>query len=531
MTRRIIGVYSLVMLMLVIATLGTASAAMGNPTYIEAVGSQSAYTLHVASSRGTIYDRNLQPLTNAGETYISAVVPSLETVSRLSLIVDENDREQVFSYLEAGKPFIFEVNSPVSTDGISTFTVSKRYSAKQPASNIIGYLQGGRSGVSGIEKSYDSVLSSGNGSITATFTVDAVGRAIRGESINVTNTYEKMSRGIMLTLDRDIQVELEKACVEIDKGAAVILECGTGEILAMASFPSLDPNNLAAAMNDPDSPYLNRALCAYSPGSVFKLVTAAAALEVGTDYRGIYECTGKIDVNGLDFECFDSVAHGDVNMHTALRKSCNCYFIDAASKIGASPILKMSERMKLGQEIELADGLVAASGILPDSNSLSNDRALANFSFGQGDITVTPLHVAAMVNAIANGGEYLSPQIFRGTVTDELEVSDLTIPESVKVMEPTTSNRLRAYMESTARFGTARKGAPTNCVSGIKTGTAQTGVSDDNGSEIQNYWYAGYICDENEKPAYTIVIMEETAKTAFVPEAFKKIAEKLIDFV
>ena len=85
-------------------------------------------------------------------------------------------------------------------------------------------------------------------------------------------------------------------------------------------------------------------------------------------------------------------------------------------------------------------------------------------------------------------------------------------------------------MESTARFGTARIGAPTNCISGIKTGTAQTGVKGKDGSEIQNYWYAGYICGEEGTPVYTVVVMEENSGESHVPSAFKKIGETLADF-
>ena len=98
-------------------------------------------------------------------------------------------------------------------------------------------------------------------------------------------------------------------------------------------------------------------------------------------------------------------------------------------------------------------------------------------------------------------------------------------------MEETTANRLRAYMESTARFGTAKVGAPENCVAGIKTGTAQTGIFDANGKEIMNYWYGGYLCGDEGDPKYTLVILEESAEPSHVPISFKKFAETLADFI
>ena len=531
MTRRVIYVYAFMMFFLLIATLGTASAALGNSTYTEAVGRQSTYTLQAAVSRGTIYDRNLQPLTNADEKYIAAVVPSVESLSRINAITDAQRRDEIRMALENGKPFTVEVNSPVSTDGIRTFTVVERYSEQQPASNLIGYLQNGTTGVSGVEKSFDSILSADQGRIRVTFTVDAIGQVIHGGDLQVENTYETTAAGIALTIDRDIQTALETACREIDKGAAVILECSSGQILAMASFPALDPNHLEASLSDTDAPFINRALTAYAPGSIFKLISAAAGLEGGADYRKTYTCTGALAVDGMDFACYDHIAHGEVNMHTAIRQSCNGYFIQLVAEIGAERVLSMAETLGLGQDIRLAEGLSAAAGTLPAKQELLNPRAAANFSFGQGETVLTPLHAAAYINAIAAGGIYVTPQLYLGTVDETRNVSGVPQYESRKVMEATTANRLRAYMESTARFGTAQKGAPENCIAGIKTGTAQTGVHDENGEEIHNYWYAGYICDSDEVPVYTVVIMEESSSESQVPAAFKKITETLADFI
>ena len=118
MFRRIIYAYSFVMVFLMIAAFGTASAALGENTYTEVVGKQSSYELTAAVSRGTIYDREMQPLTNASEKYIAAVIPSVESVARLNSITDKSRREEIKNALESGRPFLISVNSPVSTDGI-----------------------------------------------------------------------------------------------------------------------------------------------------------------------------------------------------------------------------------------------------------------------------------------------------------------------------------------------------------------------------------------------------------------------------
>lgn len=120
-TRRIIATYAFVMFFLVIALLGTVTAAFGGASYTEAAGRQSLYTLTAAKARGTIYDRNLQPLTNAERVYVAAVIPSRETLAKLNRAVPEEKREVLRTALESGKPFLIEVTTPVSDDGIQTF--------------------------------------------------------------------------------------------------------------------------------------------------------------------------------------------------------------------------------------------------------------------------------------------------------------------------------------------------------------------------------------------------------------------------
>ena len=489
-TRRIIATYAFVMFFLVIALLGTVTAAFGGTSYTEAAGRQSLYTLTAAKARGTIYDRNLQPLTNAERVYVAAVIPSRETLAKLNRAVPEEKREVLRTALESGKPFLIEVTTPVSDDGIQTFSVTKRYANPQPAANLLGYLDSDYNGADGVEKSFDALLAENHGEIDVTFAIDALGNAISGEAMHVENTYRIADGGVMLTLDKRIQ-----QCVENE-----------------------------------DAPFVNRALCAYTPGSVFKLICAASALECGIDYKEMYTCTGSIVVDGLTITCYGGKAHGEVNLHTALRSSCNGYFIQLVQKLGAEKILSMAEKLGFGTSVSLADNLETAAGSLSNAQALKNARALALFSFGQGETTVSPLNLAAAVNAIAADGIYMTPRLVYGPVDTNLSVQETEENTGEKVMEPTTAARLRAYMESTARFGTARIGAPQNCVSGIKTGTAQTGVYDENGEEIENYWYAGYICNAQEEPLYTLVVLEETAGEMHVPQAFRKIGEALVDF-
>lgn len=530
MIRRAILSYALVMVLLTVSILGTASASVSGESYTEVVGQQSMYTLHVASSRGTVYDRNLVPLTNTSQYLVAAVVPDVDSLSRLHAATNGEKREELRLALESEKPFLVEVETPVSDKNIETFSIFRRYEEKQPAANLIGYLENEK-GADGIEYSFEDLLSQEQGKIDVHFAINAVGGAISGEGMLVENSYQPGKSGVALTLDRDVQIAVEDACAEIGKGAAVVLRVETGEVLASASFPAVDPNRLAASMTDENAPFLNRVLCGYAPGSVFKLVGAAAALEGGYDYRETYTCTGSTEVDGLEFSCYEGIPHGEVNLHTALRKSCNGYFIHLAEKIGAGAILEMARHLGFGESLELAPAMYTDESTLSSELALMNPRARANFAFGQGDTLVSPVQLAGAVSAIASGGEYKKPYVIYGTVDETGVVKEEPVPESVTVMRRTTANRLMAYMESTARYGTARVGAPTRCKSGIKTGTAQTGAFTEGGEEILNYWYAGYLCDREGVPVYTVVLLEETAGESHTAEAFRKIGDYLADFI
>ena len=530
MIRRTLFAYAAIMFFLIISIMGTASAALGGTAYTEIVGRQSMYTVSVATMRGTIYDRNLEPLTNSGEKLVAAVVPNVDSVARLYAATDGEKREELRLALESEKPFLIEVNTPISDENIETFTVYDRYEEAQPAANLIGYLQN-EHGADGIEWSYDAALSGKAGHIDVTFAIDAAGGAISGEAMRIENDYIMSDGGIVLTLDRAIQIAVEEACSEIERGAAVVLDTKSGAVLASASFPAVDPDNLAANLEDENAPFLNRAMSCYTPGSVFKLFAAAAALENGYDYRAVYTCEGRIDVDGMEFSCYNNTAHGEVNMHTALRKSCNGYFIHLLQEIGPEPVLEMLRKVGFGTSLELASNLTTDTGSLSSETELQYLRALANFSFGQGDTTISPVQLAAAVNAIASGGVYTRPFVYLGIADVNLETIRGELPEGEKVMEVTTANRIIAYMKSTARYGTARFGAPQNCTSGIKTGTAQTGIYNEDGEEVLNYWYAGFICDQTETPKYTVVLLEESAGQSHTAAAFKKIGEFLGDFI
>lgn len=139
---------------------------------------------------------------------------------------------------------------------------------------------------------------------------------------------------------------------------------------------------------------------------------AAALLEEGLGEL-TFTCVGSLNAGGLQFHCVDSTAHGELDLEGALAHSCNCYFINAARVLGGQEILSMAYNLGFGSAQEFGRDLWTAAGELPTLQSLGNARALANFSFGQGELTATPLQVCAMLNAVASGGQYTAPSCWR----------------------------------------------------------------------------------------------------------------------
>lgn len=180
------------------------------------------------------------------------------------------------------------------------------------------------------------------------------------------------------------------------------MDAVTGEVLASVSAPTFDAQDVAASIRADDTSLINRPFAAFSAGSVFKVVLAAAAYEQGLDWF-THDCTGEIVVAGQTYRCAQGRAHGEVNLRGALEESCNTYFIKLGQLLGAEAIRDEAEHFGFGTAVQIAPGLAAAAGTLPDAETLENPGQLATFSFGQGSLTVTPLQITAMMNTVANG--------------------------------------------------------------------------------------------------------------------------------
>lgn len=505
----------------------------GSAEYVAAAAGQRLYRLDVARSRGAVYDKNIVRLVGGEEKRVAVIAPTIEAVGVVERATGGRFRERLAQALEDGKPFLLELDRKVKTEDldhpcIDVFRVPERYSQHQLAPHVVGYLDSLGGGASGVELAMDDALERYAGGVSVTYQVDALGRVVAGGEKQVENTLEKTRGGVALTLDSDLQRLAEKAGSVLGKGAVVITEVPNCEIRALASFPSYSPLALGEAAESEDGALLNRAFCAYAPGSVFKLVPAAAQLEAGGGVES-YDCVGAVNAGGMLFHCYGGKAHGKVDLLGALERSCNCYFINAARSLGGQGVLGMAYNLGLGTGEEFGRGLFSDPGSLPDAESLENVRALANFAFGQGEITVTPVQMCGMLNAVASGGVYSTPKLILGTVDASLELDPVqaVTERSLRVMSVSTAGTLQKAMEGAVREGTAQPGAPDNCTAGVKTGTAQTGVME-GGEELLHFWYCGYVRDERG-PRYCITVLRESTPDdhGAAARVFRQVAEDL----
>jgi penicillin-binding protein 2 len=394
-------------------------------------------------------------------------------------------------------------------------------------------------GKEGIEAQFDGELRGAAGG--KSLTVDVAGYKHREVGIRL----PQAGRNIRLTLDARIQKIVEDAMGD-RVGAAVIVDPRNGDILAMCSVPSYDPNQFFPRLReelflqligDPDKPFLNRAISAYEPGSTFKVVTALAGLELGKITPSTEsDCQGIYYIGKQAFRCWihsRGGAHGRVDFLHAIKFSCNVFFYEHGVDIGGTNIVAMAQQFKLGEPTGVPLGAyvydeairnyrlrdVEADGGLPSPDILRMKGHVANMSIGQGDVRTTPLQMAYLTAAIANGGILWAPRL-----VDAFELQDESLPRAQRIellppqirSKPNVS-RHNLDLVRDAMFhvvedddGTAHKARVAGVRIAGKTGTAQYKKRDaDTGETIQGHhvWYIGFA--PFEEPRYAMAIMVE----------------------
>ena len=485
-------------------------------------------TLQIGESRGYIYDRNYVPLVNNSEHNYAIVVSGVQT----SDIVKELLNENLSDGISDGFFIVTQTDKPVrETKWSKNVEIIQRYSDDVLCSHIIGYLDYEGNGVCGIEKSFNKILSSHSGKLKVSYTVDARQQAVAGDGVKIISDNYDSPGGIVLTVDSEIQKIAEKALYDggIETGCAIVLDVASSQILALVSVPEYDVNNLSAALSDSNRPFLNRALSAYPAGSVFKPVVAAAALENSVMTKSDFLCSGRVNINGQLFSCYNRTEHGEENLSDAVCNSCNTYFIELGLRTGKEKICSICKKFGFGIENKLTNDLVSVAGNLPSTDAITSDAQLANMCFGQGELLVTPLQIAAAYCVFANHGVYTEPYILKELINDAGEKYAYYKSEiQYQAVSDDVCSIINECLYKNMLEGISNDGNPFYTTAAGKTGTAQTGDFGNNGEERLCTWFAGFFPYEN--PQYVVVVFNENGSTGSKDCApvFRQIADDII---
>jgi cell division protein FtsI/penicillin-binding protein 2 len=502
-------------------------ALLGNGS-VQTAGTHGSYTLKISGGRGAIYDRNMEPLVNINSDYVAVVAPNKDIASQLSALSPHvTDQSALMDDFKKGLPFTITVNTPfIDATGINVIKTQERYGKSAIAPHITGYVDGDGNGVSGIEKAYDDILKKYTSSVTESFAVDAQQRTLSGVTPQII-TQGDDSGGVVLTLDKQIQLDAQTAADKyLKSGAVIVMDIKTGDILASVSEPEYSPLNVSAAIKQSDSPLINRVFTSYNLGSIFKIAVASAALKSGISTDFTYTCTGSVVVDGRTFRCEKTNGHGKEDMSLAFANSCNTYFITLGQKVGGAKILQMANLFGFGLPTVLAPGISTDAGQLPSAQELIQPAAVANFSFGQGDLMVTPVQVADMVSAVANGGLLPTARLVEGIYAPGGMATEYPGAVPDRVISPQIETTIKNFMIKTVDQGTGMPAKPTYGGAGGKTSTAQTGWVQ-NGKAVNQAWFAGFYPAQSPKYAIVAICENGTAGGADAGPVFKYIANSL----
>lgn len=477
--------------------------------YAASAGSQSVSETALPQRRGDFFDREGRLLTGVTPRWYALCIPGDSSYSELFPYVAFEQQSLLYERRNSMTPFLVEVERDLSGQGIYTYAGVQRYLPQPIAVHLLGYIDGDGVGVSGLERAYEDLLSGAGDERSVVCATTAQGGLMTGAQPELKTT-EGTRQGVRLTIDANIQRACEGiAQLYMPRGCILVMDVQTGEMLASVSMPRFDPNDLAPSIEADDTSLINRPAAAFSAGSVFKVVLALAAYQAGLSWF-THDCTGRVEVGGQEFRCAQGRAHGTLNLRGALEQSCNCYFIELGRLLGAERILMTARALGFGQAAAIAPGLKSATGELPDAAGFSGiyDGQLAMLSFGQGAMTVTPLQITAMMNAIADGGVLRAPCFIQGIVEAESGqlIEALEAAEEVQVCDEDTAAVLRSMLISVVEEGIGGEADPGEGGAGGKTGTAQTGQFAD-GEELLNHWFSGFW--PAEEPRYTITVLQD----------------------
>lgn len=345
------------------------------------------------------------------------------------------------------------------------------------------------------------------------------------------NDARHVGSSVQITVDAQLQAAVAAAFPSGYKGAVCVTNYKTGEILAMVSMPNYDPYALSSDSVEgvADTAYLNRCLQGlYTPGSVFKIVTLASALDYDPNVvRQIFTCSGTWEYEGGSIVCMSGrTAHGDVTLKQAFAKSCNVTFGKLAYQLGADRLRATAEAFGFNENFKFGDFVVYNSSF---PSEMRNMNGLVWAGIGQGEVLVTPLHMAMISGAVANGGVMMQPYLVKNITTSLGQTTRKGASSAYRqVMSASTASTIAEYMYETVKSGTATRGAVSGYTVCGKTGSAET--SDDKTKET-NAWYTGFLFENDHPYAVSVVIEEGGAGGNLAAETAAKALKYAIQYV
>ena len=308
---------------------------------------------------------------------------------------------------------------------------------------------------------------------------------------------------VVLTVDRRLQEYISGlVSAHKKKGSVVLLNPKTGEILAMVSYPTFDPNNIKKFEDDT---LVNRATQGlFPPGSIFKLVTAASALDNIGDIRQItFNCPGNILIDGQGVRCYQGKAHGELDIKQALTVSCNTFFARLGVEIGWKKLLNTGKGFGFNDDFLFSDIKVTPSS-LPINYRVS-EQELAWSAIGQGKVLVTPLHMAMLAASIGNDGIMMEPKLVYKVIGRNGNIQKQLQPDVYKTaMSYENANILKEMMEAVVLEGTGKNARSGKVGIAGKTGTAEKGSSGSDSSNLA--WFVGFAPADDPTLAIAVLI-------------------------
>lgn len=448
--------------------------------------------LEVQADRGKILDRNGVVLADNVTTTSLVVIPNqiknkkevVESLAKILNVSSDEMKKHIYKKTSIervhpeGRRLSYETADKINSlgyEGVYLVKESKRYYPyKELLSNSLGYVGIDNQGLSGLELQYDKILTGTNGAIK--YFSDA-----KGNQLNLSDVYVEPVNGmnIQLTIDINIQKSIERELNNIvdmfspDMALAIVMNPKTGEILGMSSRPNFDPNNYQKYSKES----LNRNLpifASYEPGSTFKIITTAAAVEekvVNLEKDHFYD-SGSVHVDGALIKCWKAGGHGDQTFLQVLQNSCNPGFVKLGQMLGKERLFSYIDKFGFGSKTGI-DLTGESTGILFNLDKVGNVE-LATTAFGQG-VSVTPIQQVTAVSSVVNGGYLYKPYILKSINEG---VTNNVIKENSKefvrrTISSETSKTMRMGLESVVALGGGKKAYIEGYRVGGKTGTAQ----------------------------------------------------------